>query len=103
MAEDAWNTLPSGTHVLPLFSAPPLRGESTNCWSVASTSQATLKIGSGTMWASSAAERTLKDPVFLNDAEKAGIEIQDRSGQDVEKTVRAGSSTHRRTRSHTPR
>ena len=47
-----------------------------------------MKIGSDTMWASSAAERTLKDPVFLADAEKAGIEIQYRSGQDVEKTVR---------------
>src|SRR6202047_990268 len=45
---------PSGTHVLPLFSAPPARRESTNCWSVAST--ATLKIGSDTTWASSAAE-----------------------------------------------
>jgi tripartite-type tricarboxylate transporter receptor subunit TctC len=32
-------------------------------------------------------ERTLKDPVFLADAEKAGIEIQHRSGQNVEKTV----------------
>jgi tripartite-type tricarboxylate transporter receptor subunit TctC len=32
-------------------------------------------------------ERTLKDPVFLADAEKTGIEIQHRSGQDVEKTV----------------
>ena len=32
-------------------------------------------------------ERTLKDPVFLADAERAGIEIQHRSGQDVEKTV----------------
>ena len=34
-------------------------------------------------------ERTLKDPAFLADAEKAGIEIQHRSGQDVEKTVHA--------------
>src|SRR6202521_973679 len=47
---------PSGTHVLPLFSAPPAKRESANCWSVASTSRATLKIGSDTTWASSAAE-----------------------------------------------
>ena len=32
-------------------------------------------------------ERTLKDPAFLIDAEKTGIEIQHRSGQDVAKTV----------------
>lgn len=32
-------------------------------------------------------ERTLKDPAFLVDAEKTGIEIQLRSGQDVAKTV----------------
>jgi tripartite-type tricarboxylate transporter receptor subunit TctC len=31
--------------------------------------------------------RTLKDPAFLTDAEKAGIEIQYRSGKDVQKTV----------------
>ena len=34
-------------------------------------------------------EATLKDPVFLADAEKTGIEIQHRSSQDVEKTVQA--------------
>src|SRR5262249_8965037 len=34
-------------------------------------------------------ERTLKDPVFLADAEKAGIEIQHRSGEAVEETVQA--------------
>jgi len=32
-------------------------------------------------------ERTLADPAFLADAEKTGIEIQFRSGQDVERTV----------------
>ena len=32
-------------------------------------------------------ERTLKDPAFLADAEKAGIEIQHASGQEVDKTV----------------
>ena len=39
-------------------------------------------------------ERTLKDPAFLADAEKAGIEIQHASGQEVDKTVRGlfGSS-----------
>jgi tripartite-type tricarboxylate transporter receptor subunit TctC len=33
--------------------------------------------------------RTLADPAFLADAEKAGIEIQPRSGEEVEQTVRA--------------
>jgi hypothetical protein len=48
--------LPSGTHVLPLFSARPAGPESTNCWSVASTSRETLKVGWDTTWVSSAAE-----------------------------------------------
>jgi hypothetical protein len=50
----------SGTHVLPLFSAPPPRRESTNCWSVASTSRGTLKIDWDTTWVSSAAEISSK-------------------------------------------